>query len=128
MNTFQQCIEYSHGYSIYKRTSPLAPERQLSHLEFCIEVDKCLVKDEVKASRVKLGGPTAPKAFPKTKSSNLYLIKACNAFRHVFCHLKTKGRFLNSFRNCNFLHPKGTYVPILGTYCKIVKKLNYIQK
>ena len=71
---------------------------------------------------------SSPKAFPITESSHLYLIKACNALRHVFSPLKTKEKLLNSFRNCNFLHPKGTYVPILRTYCKFVKKLNYVQK
>ena len=45
---------------IYKRTQPHAPERQLSHLEFRIEVAECLVKYEVEAPRVRLGGPTAP--------------------------------------------------------------------
>ena len=45
---------------IYKHTSPLAPERQLSHLEFRIELAECLVNHEVDASRVRLGGPIAP--------------------------------------------------------------------
>ena len=34
------------AFKIYIRTSPLAPERQLSHLEFRIEVAGCLVKYE----------------------------------------------------------------------------------
>ena len=45
---------------IYKHTSPLAPERQLSHLEFSIELAECLVNYEVDASRVRLGEPIAP--------------------------------------------------------------------
>ena len=45
---------------IYKRTSPLAPERQLSHLQFRIQVAECLVKYEVEAPRVRLGGPAVP--------------------------------------------------------------------
>ena len=48
------------AFRIYKRTSPLAPERQLSHLEFCIETAACLVKYEVEAPRARLAGPTAP--------------------------------------------------------------------
>ena len=48
------------AFRIYKYTSPLASKRQLSHLKFCIEVAECLVKYEVEAPRVRLGGPTAP--------------------------------------------------------------------
>ena len=45
---------------IYECTSPIAPERQLSHLEFHIEVDECLVKYVDEAPSVRLGGPKAP--------------------------------------------------------------------
>ena len=47
-------------FRIYKRILIYAPERQLSHLEFPIEVAECLFKYEVEAPRVRLGGPTAP--------------------------------------------------------------------
>ena len=47
------------AFRIYKLISPLAPERQLSHLVPHIEVAECLVKYEVEAPRVRLGGPTA---------------------------------------------------------------------
>ena len=48
------------AFRIYKRTSPLAPVRQLSHLEFHIEMAECLVKYEVETRRVRLRGPTGP--------------------------------------------------------------------
>ena len=44
----------------YKSTSPLAPERQLSHLEFHIGMTECLVKYEVETRRVRLREPTGP--------------------------------------------------------------------
>ena len=47
------------AFRIDKVISPLAPERQLSHLVPHIEVVECLVKYEVEAPRVRLGGPTA---------------------------------------------------------------------
>ena len=71
---------------------------------------------------------SSPKVFSIIESSNIYLIRACNALRHIFSHLKTKEKFLNSFRNCNFLHPEGNKVRILGTYCKAAKKLDYVRK
>ena len=48
------------AFRIYKSTSPLAPERQLSHLEFHIEMTECLVKYEVETRRVRLREPTGP--------------------------------------------------------------------
>ena len=48
------------AFRICKCTSPLAPERQLLHLGFRIEVAEGLVKYEIEAPRVRLGGPTAP--------------------------------------------------------------------
>ena len=41
-------------FRIYKRASPLAPEKQLSHLEFRIEVAEYLFKYEVEAPRGRL--------------------------------------------------------------------------
>ena len=50
-------------FRIYKRISPLAPGRQASHLEFHIQVAftlECLVKYEIEAPNVRVGGLTAP--------------------------------------------------------------------
>ena len=50
-------------FRIYKCISPLAPGRQASHLEFHIKVAftlECLVKYEIEAPNVRVGGLTAP--------------------------------------------------------------------
>ena len=50
-------------FRIYKRISPLVPGRQASHLEFHIKVAftlECLVKYEIEAPNVRVGGLTAP--------------------------------------------------------------------
>ena len=48
------------AFRIYKSTSSLAPERQLSHLGFHIGMTECLVKYEVETRRVRLREPTGP--------------------------------------------------------------------
>ena len=91
------------AFKIYKHTSPLTLEKQLSHLEFRIEVAECMSKFQLYTPRVRKGGPTASVPdYIRKDGINHHLISS----RQTRCKVCQKNTMLKCSKCDKALHKK----------------------